>query len=177
MRVLPAHDIPITAEELKRRVAFWLHAERGPTNQPFSQPQARLLALLSSRLGQQNALRLEHLARRLENVEPGGTGHRVSDRTLKQLVMELRLDHHIKVGSLRGTKTNLRGLPARSPVAGYFLCLTVNDVLVTFGPRLHEALATLEVCTAMTDGRHGLEKLIAETRGQLRLFETTDEHG
>ena len=149
------HRTPISARELRRQVQAWLAANRGPSGVPFTADQARLLRLLTGHLGQENAVKLEELARALDNRP---------DRYIKQLVHDLRLVHRIKVGSLRGYRRKI-GAPQTSKLAGYFLCLTDRERLITYTTGLHEALSRLEVCDAMTDGRYGLQQLIARARG------------
>jgi len=166
---IPAHEIPIGAHELRRRVDAWLRAGRGPGYTFLEQAEKSLLALLQSHLGQAAAASLDSLARALE----AALGRQVTDRTLKKLVHDLRVTHGIKVGSLRGWKRQPRALGGKltsEGPRGYFLCLTAQDVLATVGTRLHEALATLEVVDSLTDGRLGLKKMLAEARGQLKLF-------
>ncbi len=85
------------------------------------------------------------------------------DHTINQLVQDLRLLHRIKVGSLRGYRRQ-EGGPQTSRLAGYFLCPTERDVLVTRGTRLKQALTTLEVCDAMTDGRYSLQQWLDQNR-------------
>ena len=159
MSTMLRHDIPISRSELDRRVAQWADAGRGPSNMPLSEAQVGLLRILALHLGQENAVRLEVVARALEGI---------SDRVVKQLVQDLRLVHRIKVGSCRGYRRRIDGQPQQSKVVGYFLCLTPEEVLMTYLTWLHEALTTLEVCDAMTDGRMGLNRLLAETRGYIQ---------
>ncbi len=152
------HRTPISVRELRRQVQAWLADNRGPSGVPFTADQARLLRLLGGHLGQQQAIRLEQIARVLDNRP---------DRYIKQLVHDLRVLHRIKVGSLRGYRRKI-GAPQSSQLAGCFLCLTDRERLITYTTGLHEALSRLEVCDAMTDGRYGLQQLIARARGAVQ---------
>ena len=147
--MVPRHELPVSAHELRNRVRGWLRSQRGPMGERLSGEEAEMLDILRDHLGQQNAIAIVRVQRSLER----------SDRHIKQMVRMLRVKHHIKVGSLRGSRER--------DAHGYFLCLTPREVDVTISARLAEVRSSLEVINAL---KGGLSHALAEVNGQLRLL-------
>ena len=148
-QMVPRHELPVSAHELRALVRSWLRGQRGPMGEPLTREETYVLQVLQTHLGQQNAIAIVEIQRSLER----------SDRHIKEMVRLLRVKHRIKVGSLRGSRER--------DAHGYFLCLTPREVDVTISARLAEVRSSLEVINAL---KGGLSHALAEVNGQLRLL-------
>ena len=158
-QMVPRHELPVSAHQIRALVGHWLRSQRGPMGEPLTGEEAEILEILRNQVGQKNAISIIEIQHSAER----------SDRHIKQMVRMLRVKHRIKVGSLRGhARRSLgAGAVAESKVHGYFLCLTPREVDVTISARLAEVRSSLEVINAL---KGGLSHALAEVNGQLRLL-------
>ncbi len=128
------------ADRARRRLEAVLCDEECPW--PITPEQRRVLEYMSYHQGRERVMALGELAERL----------RVTPRTIKELVQDLRLNFRVAICASRDANAG-----------GYFLAATYAEVEESIAPMLHQAVTMLRVCQAM----RGSESSVHELLGQL----------
>lgn len=118
---------------------------------PAMAPELQLLVVLKSHVGRQDIIQLAQLVELLS----------VSERAVKAMVSNLRLNFRVQIGSSRD-----------SEAGGYYVIATAEEARDTVRPLISQALAMLKVARIML-GRHAMNEIF----GQLRLKLGLDQEG